>query len=234
MILLFYGFMFAFSQLFLPLPIIHILGASGNLFIFIWDYYLNGVTVNKEQLKGIIVGAIGLLLAINGPFLMKMINPNYKIKSNFENYKTSNIYVMTIVACGLCFACICWAYAIVITKKLRNTNAIQTSFHFGMILLLGSALLYPLIESEVDLKTLALGLVLSGIPSALCQLFLIGSLMLSPNTGILTLTHFTNIIWAYLLSMLRYNEEQNIFCSIGVVLIVGGVSKTLFSKKDKK
>ena len=231
--MLFYGFMMAFSQLVLPLPIVHTLGASGNLFVFIWDYLINGVTVNREQLKGIVVGVIGVLLAINGRILLQIVDPDYEMETDFENYKTKDPLIMTIVSFGLGFATVCWAYAVVITKKLEKTNAIQANFHQAIILLLGSALFYPLLESKTDLKTLALGMLLSGIPSALCQLLFVGSLMLSPNTGILTMIPFTDLIWAYLLSMFRYNESPNIFCSVGVVLVVIGVWKALFSKKDE-
>ena len=43
---------------------------------------------------------------------------------------------------------------------------------------------------------------------------------------------FTSVVWAYLLSIFRYDESQNVICSVGVVLVVWGVWKTLFSKTE--
>ena len=55
--------------------------------------------------------------------------------------------------------------------------------------------------------------------------------ILSKNTGILTMLNFAAVIEAYLLSIFRYNESQNEICSMGVVLVVWGVWRTLFSAK---
>ena len=69
----FYGLALAFSQFYISLPIVHTICGSGPIFIFIFDYYLNGVKINSKQVFGIIVGICGIILAINGRLLMSFI-----------------------------------------------------------------------------------------------------------------------------------------------------------------
>ena len=73
-----HGFMIAFSQFFLPLPIVHTISTASNLFVFLWDYWLFGVKINKTQKLGIFVGIIGVLLVVNGRIIMNHLNPNYE------------------------------------------------------------------------------------------------------------------------------------------------------------
>lgn len=49
-----------------PSPIINVISLTGPLFVFILDYYLNGVAINSKQLYGIIIGFSGVLLTVNG------------------------------------------------------------------------------------------------------------------------------------------------------------------------
>ena len=76
-----------------------------------------------------------------------------------------------------------------------------------------------------------IALLVSGFPGIIGQLMFIAGITLSKNTGILTMINFSCVIWAYLVSIFRYGESQNILCSFGVVLVVVGISIALFSKK---
>ena len=69
------GCVLAFSQFYIPLPVVHTIGSSGVIFIFIIDYYLNGVKVNRKQIMGIIIGIIGLILTVNGRLIITYFNP---------------------------------------------------------------------------------------------------------------------------------------------------------------
>lgn len=98
------------------------------------------------------------------------------------------------------------------------------------MLSLTNAILYPVTNKIDDLSTLAFGFLGVGIPLALGQLFFIGGLLLSKNTGIITMIMFITVGLSYFFSIFRYNESQNVFCTFGVVLIIGGLWKVLFSK----
>lgn len=67
----------------LSYPLINSITITGPLFVFIIDYYINGITITKMQVIGIAIGFIGVLININGDFLMTIIDPSYEIHSTF-------------------------------------------------------------------------------------------------------------------------------------------------------
>ena len=69
--------MVGISQFVLPLPIVYSITVSGPIFVFIFDYYMNGIAINSKQLIGIIVGVSGLLLTINGRVLITYFDPSF-------------------------------------------------------------------------------------------------------------------------------------------------------------
>ncbi len=70
-----HSILFASSQYILPLPIVHTLGCTGTLFVFLIDYLLNNVKINSKQSIGILLGFIGALIATNSRILTKIIYP---------------------------------------------------------------------------------------------------------------------------------------------------------------
>jgi drug/metabolite transporter (DMT)-like permease len=67
----------------LSFPLINSISITGPLIVFIIDYYLNGVTINRNQVIGIIIGFVGILININGDFLMTLTDETYEPKSTF-------------------------------------------------------------------------------------------------------------------------------------------------------
>ena len=57
---------FGIAQYILPLSIIHTLNSSTILFIYLFDYFINKITINIKQIVGIIIGMIGVILVSNG------------------------------------------------------------------------------------------------------------------------------------------------------------------------
>jgi drug/metabolite transporter (DMT)-like permease len=76
-IMVVHGVTFAISQFYLPLPIVHTIGSASPLFVFILDFYMYGITINKKQTLGIVVSLIGTLLTVNGPYMMKIFDATY-------------------------------------------------------------------------------------------------------------------------------------------------------------
>jgi drug/metabolite transporter (DMT)-like permease len=50
----------------LPFPIVFTLNSSCVLFVFILDYFIFNVEINKQQVQGVVLGFIGVLLTVNG------------------------------------------------------------------------------------------------------------------------------------------------------------------------
>jgi drug/metabolite transporter (DMT)-like permease len=61
----------------LSFPLLNSILITGPLFVFIIDYYLNGVTINRDQILGIVISFVGILININGELLMKIIDPSF-------------------------------------------------------------------------------------------------------------------------------------------------------------
>lgn len=54
-----------FSQFILPLPIVHTVNVCGIIFVFIIDFYLNGIEIVRQQFYGIIIAIVGVLITAN-------------------------------------------------------------------------------------------------------------------------------------------------------------------------
>ena len=132
-IMVIFSFFMAFSQFVLPLPIVHIISSGGIVFVSFWDYYLNGVSINREQAKGIITSLIGMTLVVNGRMIMSFYDPTYEMKTDFQNYMTTNPVLMTLMGLAFTLFEVIWAYGIVITKKIK-ANVIQVCAHQGILL----------------------------------------------------------------------------------------------------
>jgi drug/metabolite transporter (DMT)-like permease len=61
----------------LSFPLLNSILITGPLFVFIIDYYLNGVTINQRQIWGIAISFVGILININGELIMKIIDPSF-------------------------------------------------------------------------------------------------------------------------------------------------------------
>ena len=142
----FYGWGMAFSQFYLPLPIVHTISGTGPLFVFIIDYYLNDVKINQKQLVGIIFGIAGLILTVNGRLIITYIDPTYEVESEFS-YRTSSPVVIVLVSFLLAFVNVLWAYSTVITKSL-NYTPYQLCFHNGIVLMYFSGILFSTNEEH--------------------------------------------------------------------------------------
>ena len=73
----FFSSIVGLAQFYLPLPIVHTICGSGPIFVFILDYYLNGVRINLKQLIGIILGLLGLILTVNGRLIILYFDPSF-------------------------------------------------------------------------------------------------------------------------------------------------------------
>ena len=219
------------SQFYLPLPIVYTICGSGPIFGFIVDYYLNGIRVNGRQIVGLSVGIIGLVLTVNGNFLMKWADPSFEVHTEFENYHTTNLLVMFGVALLLIFGNVLWAVAQIITKTLTQLDPYQITFHTGSMLIVNSAVAYCCLgHFKLTMVKLMLSVLFVGLPTFLSIVTGVMSIQMVRKAGVILIMSYSSIIMGYLMSIFYYHETQNPICIIGVVLIVAGVAKTVYEK----
>lgn len=70
-----HSFCVGLAQFILPIPIVHTISCSGTLFVFIIDYFKNGIKINSRQAIGIVIGVVGVVLVSNGNLLTKWVDP---------------------------------------------------------------------------------------------------------------------------------------------------------------
>lgn len=63
------GLVYAWSQFYLPLPIVVTLYAATPIFTAVWDYIVYGVTINQKQKGWFALAFVGVLLTANGGYL---------------------------------------------------------------------------------------------------------------------------------------------------------------------
>ena len=74
MIIAFYFSIISLAQYILPLPAVHTINSSGPIFVFVVDYFVNGVKINSKQAVGVGVGLVGVILAGNGRVIMELMD----------------------------------------------------------------------------------------------------------------------------------------------------------------
>ena len=72
-----HGLLFTAAQFYLPLPIVHTVNFFAPIFIFVIDYFENGVRVTTAQLWFLVVSVLGVLCTVNSELFSKLIDPHY-------------------------------------------------------------------------------------------------------------------------------------------------------------
>ena len=73
-IMVIHGLAYTWVQFYLPLPIAITLGNTSPIFIYVYDYYLYGITINRKQFFFLIISVIGVILAANGSYFITIID----------------------------------------------------------------------------------------------------------------------------------------------------------------
>ena len=72
---------YTFMHFVVPLPVINILNISGSIFAFLCDYWLYGTKIHAMQIPGILAGCLGVVVTVNGEYIMSKIDSNYTTHS---------------------------------------------------------------------------------------------------------------------------------------------------------
>lgn len=154
-IMFFQGLVYAWSQFYLPLPIVVTLYSSTPIFTALFDYWVYGVSINQQQKIWLIVAFVGVVLTSNGSYLKDLIEMKEKgqissINLNDDNENITDHYLshdsFMKLAAGIILAITQFFHGlgVVVTKKLIGSNAVHITYFVGLILLLTNSVLAPL------------------------------------------------------------------------------------------
>lgn len=227
-IMVVHNFAYNLAQFYLPLPIAITLGYISPIFIYFYDYWLYGITINRGQIVFLIISIIGVVLTANSSFLITFFDDIDFDRSKFEHYQTRDPFVMTVASLILVVVMTGHAYGVVLTKKLIGVHSAQINYVQGALIFYAAAILFPAVESDhafghMDFSTFVVALLVSGVPMAVGQLCYIGALMMTKNMGLITTLSFSSIILGNLISILRYDEKVNFIGTLGSVCIIVGI-----------
>lgn len=75
------------SQQYLPLPVVHTIGCSSIAAVYVIDYFMNGVTITKKGLIGVILSLVGVFVMANSRLVLDLFDSSFVFDSSFQNYK---------------------------------------------------------------------------------------------------------------------------------------------------
>jgi drug/metabolite transporter (DMT)-like permease len=222
-------FVYAAMHYVLSFPLINSINISGPLFVFLLDYYLNGVTINRVQAVGIAVAFAGILLNINGDFLMSLLDPAFEITTTYQNYQVTDTKLKILFAFLALLSSLLWGYAIVLQKKIRHVSGLQISFFLGVEFIFTSCVSSNLgLVPPITLSDFLGGCVCSGLVMTFCQLLFTSALNLSKNTGKLGILNLLTAVTAYAISYFKFDEKINVICLTGLLVMSYGLYRTIF------
>lgn len=149
--------------------------------------------------------------------------------TDFRNYLTDDIRIIAVFTAFFIITMGFWAYAIVLTKKIE-ANSYQINLILGLVVQLTGAVTYPYTTNQSTYETLSLAILFTGIPLTIAQTLFRAALRMSKNTGMVSIMGFSAVVVSYFISIFRYNEKPNIVTTVGVVLVLFGLWRTIFGK----
>ena len=223
-LLVFHGFAITTAQFYLPLPIVHTVSFFAPIFIFVIDYFENGIRINKTQFFCLFAGVIGILCTINSELVSKILDKNYQLKTTFENYITLDPQQFSLYGLALIGVMFAWAYGLLRVRAFYKNTHVHVNFHLGLLFLISSCFLYPIkANRSLDFRTIFIGFFLTGVPLALGQLFMCASLGLNKKTGQLVILTGIPVFIGYLVSYFSYGQSINAMQLTGSCLILVGL-----------
>jgi drug/metabolite transporter (DMT)-like permease len=107
-----------------------------------WDYYLYNITINRNQIIGIVAGVTGMLVTVNSTKIYLMFDDSFEPGSTFENYRSTDLGILLFFALFLVIANVLWAYSASLIKTVKMKDSSEMNFHLAILLIFISGIHY--------------------------------------------------------------------------------------------
>lgn len=204
----------AFFQLYISLPIFYTLGGSVIIYSFLINYFIYKVDATSNQIKAVLSALLGIILTVNGRYFYSLIDSNYHFQSKFH-YSSSSMSVFITVCLMVLLWMVFWAYGIVITAK-HHSSINQFIFINSLVGLYMTSAFEMMIsdEHEQQLSNLYIRqpalfwnmILYSAVPLSIANYLFNLGLYIIDNPAIGSVITQINIVYAYLVSVIRYDE----------------------------
>lgn len=108
---------------YLSVSVLQTINTFGPILVFVWDYYLHGIRINRKQFYGVVLGIIGLIITTNALQIYNIFDPQFKSGSTFKNYHSDSLKTSLLFAFFLFFANILWSYTVSMIKTIKMKDS---------------------------------------------------------------------------------------------------------------
>ena len=191
-------------QFYVPLPIIHTVGALGPVFVVILEYFLESKKITAKQGLGIGISFIGTFFVSNAHLLTSWIHPGTEFESEFKNYHSEGTWVILICCLIYLFNMAGWAYGIWLTKKVPS-NSFEINVHFGALLILFNSCIYQGYSEHTKGEVFYWGILWIGVLLLGAETAFVAGIKMSVNTGMCVMLGLFVIPVSYFFSVVFYS-----------------------------
>lgn len=124
---------------------------------------------------------------------------------------------------------IIWAYAILVTNRTKSplNDVILLNSVIGLFIFSGA---YSGMEARSSMQMMIRSLLFSGVTLTIANYLFNWSLYISENVSLTTFLSQLTVVIIYVISIFKYNENINMLCLTGAILILGSICIILLKK----
>ena len=127
----------------MALPVAFTINATNPLFVAVFDYFVFGIRLNRTQMFWLALAFAGVILVVNGKALMRLFAGDLPDAGHFDNYLGNGPWTVIALEVLLVLTTGLLGLGVVLTKKLKSTNAFQINYFQGIMVVLVSSLFIP-------------------------------------------------------------------------------------------
>lgn len=204
------GMLCTLLMYYLPMPIIHTITSTSTVYTANIEHYCYALPMSSRTKWLALLSVLGVMLQANGHYLSHLLWPrdgSQERISQFKNYE--HISAIQSVIISFVFTCYVgiFSFGLVCIKRVKLAHY-ELNFYNNTVHILMTGFLYFLIpeSAKSPISTLLLSIPFSGLPVFFAQLSFVVSLQLCKSVGLMMILNTANILFAYLISVLRYKE----------------------------
>lgn len=150
--------------------------------------------------------------------------------SEFQNYRTSNEFILFLVSLVVFFTTFLWSYGIATTKNC-NSSIPEIIHHQSIIGMTMSGISYLFVEQPVPADIFYKSFIYVGFVQAFAIVMFNFAIYIAENTNLTSIMVQNVILVSYVIGIFRYKESVDIIGLFGGVLLIIGVTIVILSRK---
>ncbi|KAL4435507.1 hypothetical protein ABPG74_020283 [Tetrahymena malaccensis] len=218
----------------LPVSLLLIISNTGPIFVFIFNYFLFGVTLTIKDIIGIAVSFFGVVMVSDPNYFQSLfMGETTSVQENNQYIQGTEKYILIAISI---LTWLGWALAIIIVRYMKSINTFEINISLCFFFILFGSIGVIQSETPFDLSLSdVLGLIfIIGLASFMYQITFITATTITKNHGPITLINYTMIVESFLVEVIFFQEVPSVFEIVGSMLVLFGLASYFLSKLQKK